>query len=143
MNSCKKISISLLRHPPSVKGRQVTSPRKKLQNFKSSLVKFTRAPLGEEFPFDHTLGQTNSSLSVSSQRFHFSAKMDEHPELAGKAFRDEFLEISKRLPPKAQALTKSLLKASKSTRKTLFFFKKSKFSPGRRAAAGFIPRNKS
>ena len=65
--------------------------------------------------------------------------MDEHPELDGKAFRDEFLEISKRLPPKAQALTKSLLKASKSTRKTLFFFKKSKFSPGRRAAAGFIP----
>ena len=83
--------------------------------------------MGEEFPFDHTLSQTNSSLSVSSQRFHFSAKMDEHPELAGKAFRDEFLEISKRLPPKAQTLTKSLLKASKSTRKTRFFLKKANF----------------
>ena len=71
----------------------------------------------QEVSFDYSFNRTVSPLSVSPNRFSFSADMDEAFELAKKALNGEFPELPK----------KSLLSESVKINKKALFLKDSNF----------------
>ena len=76
----------------------------------------------EEVPFENPFNQTASPLTISPNKFYFSANMDDDSELAEKVLNGDFSELPKRSPKMAPTTRTSVLKVPKST-KNLFFLK--------------------
>ena len=102
---------------PSVRKRKVGAlstekqPKSIRQGFPSQRLE------RQEVSFDYSFNRTVSPLSVSPNRFSFSADMDEASELAEKALNGEFPELPK----------KSLLSESVKIDKKALFLKDSNF----------------
>ena len=74
----------------------------------------------EEVPLSCRLNRTISPLSVSTNRFSFSADMDEASDLAERALNGEFPELPKKSPPKASKSYNKHAESNKINKKPLF-----------------------
>ena len=118
--------INIIAETPSIRKRKATAlstekhPKSIRQD--SPGINWER----EEVPLSCRLNRTISPLSVSTNRFSFSADMDEASDLAERALNGEFPELPKKSPPKA---SKSYNKHAESTKinKKPLFLKNSKF----------------
>ena len=118
--------INIIAETPSIRKRKATAlstekhPKSIRQD--SPGINWER----EEVPLSCRLNRTIFPLSVSTNRFSFSADMDEASDLAERALNGEFPELPKKSSPKA---SKSYNKHAESTKinKKPLFLKNSKF----------------
>ena len=80
----------------------------------------------EEVPFDNSFNQTVPPLTISLNKFCFSANMDEDSELAEKVLNRDFPELSKRSPKMAPNNNNKHAESSKINKKPIFL-KSAKF----------------
>ena len=119
MNFQQMTTILMLRHIQSVKGRRVPSVQRNTPD------QLGKAPQEiswerEEVPFNYRFNRTVSLLSVSHNRFSFSAGMDKASDLAERALNGEFPELPKKSPPIASKNTKKHAEGAKINKKPLF-----------------------
>ena len=74
----------------------------------------------EEVPFENPFNQTASPLTISPNKFCFSANMDEDSELAEKVLNGDFSELPKRSPKMAPNNNNKRAESSKINKKPLF-----------------------
>ena len=74
----------------------------------------------EEVPFENPFNQTASPLTISPNKFCFSANMDEDSELAEKVLNGDFSELPKRSPKMAPNNKNKRAESSKINKKPLF-----------------------
>ena len=74
----------------------------------------------EEVPFENPFNQTASPLTISPNKFCFSANMDEDSELAEKVLSGDFSELPKRSPKMAPNNNNKRAESSKINKKPLF-----------------------
>ena len=74
----------------------------------------------EEVPFDYPFNRRVSLLSVSPNRFCFSADIDEASDLPERALNGEFHELPKKSPSMASKNPKKLPESAKINKKPLF-----------------------
>ena len=74
----------------------------------------------EEVRLDYSFNRAVSPLSVSPNRFSFSADMDEASELAEKALKGELTKLPPKSPPMASKNPKKLAESTKTNKKPIF-----------------------
>ena len=74
----------------------------------------------EDVRFNFSPNRRASHLSISPNRFSFSADMDEASDLAEKALNEKFPELPKKSPPITNNNSKKPAESSKINKKPLF-----------------------
>ena len=112
--------INIIAETPSIRKSKATALS--TEKHPKSISQDSRHKLGEreEVPLNCRLNRTISPLSVSTNRFSFSANMDEASDLAERALNEEFPELPKKSPPKAPKSSSKHAESTEINRKPLF-----------------------